>query len=223
MKYKNEKSFWNDDEVVKSFRSQPTSDYWVDYFARFKNKKKKVLDLGCGGGRNTQMLFSLGFDVFSCDLYTGMVDATKKRLLELGYKSDFFDKRVIKARMDHLPYKSESFDFVLSHGVYHNAFSAKEFAKAISESSRILKTEGRLCFNLFSSHYLGKDFKKVKGKDNLFVTGENLRMVLLSKEEFLNISARYGLFLDGEILEYSSNISTGKRSVMRGVLKKSAI
>jgi SAM-dependent methyltransferase len=220
MKYKDEKSFWNDGEVVKSFQSQPTSDYWVDYFTKFKNKKRKILDLGCGGGRNTQMLFDLGFDVFACDFYTGMVDATKKRLLELGYRNNSVDKRVINARMDHLPYESESFDFVLSHGVYHNAFSVKEFAETINESSRILKTGGRLCFNLFSSHYLGKDFRKVTGKHNLFVTGENLRMILLSKKEFINISAKYGLFLDGEILEYSSNVSTGKRSVMRGVLKR---
>jgi len=34
---------------------------------------KRVLDLGCGAGRNTQFLFEYGFDVFACDYYDGMV------------------------------------------------------------------------------------------------------------------------------------------------------
>ena len=43
-----------------------------------------------------------------------------------------------------------------------------------------------MCFNLFSSGFIGEDFKEIPGENNLFTTGENLRMVLLNKKEFFN-------------------------------------
>lgn len=221
MKVDEANKFWNSKETVKSFINQPISPYWMELFGQIKNRsEKRVLDLGCGGGRNLEMLAMLGFEVYGCDMYKQMVEASKNRLINIGYEEKLLENHIIQAQMDILPYKSGYFDIVLSHGVYHNAVSFAEFEKAIEETSRVLKKNGRLFFNLFSSNYIAGDYKKVSDNDHLFTTEKKLCMILVSKEEFVEITRKYNLILDGEVIEYESNVSTGKRSVMRGTLIK---
>lgn len=215
----NRNKFWNDQKTIKSFINQPISQYWLDIFSQIPKKEtKKILDLGCGGGRNSEMLVKLGFDTYACDIHEGMVNATRNRLKAIDSKHT--NNRVIKASMNKLPYQDGYFDFVLSHGVYHNATSLNEFKEALKETSRVLRSGGKLFFNLFSSNYLASDYIKVSDKDHLYMTKEKLHMVLLNKNEYLNIANQCGLKRVGEIIEYGTNISTGKRSVMRGVLIK---
>lgn len=124
--------------------------------------------------------------------------------------------------MTRLPYNSDFFDIVLSHGVYHNAQSLKEMNRALKESSRVLKKGGRLYFNMFTSVLIVEDFKNIEGQESVYATRENLLMVLLSKDEFLKLASDYDLKPDPdtEIIEYQSMVSTGKRSVLRGILIK---
>jgi len=215
---KNEEKFWNDPNNIKWFSDQPVPGYWAEFFNTKKGNIKKVLDLGCGAGRNTQFLFESGFDVFACDYYEGMVKATRKRLLKLGLDEDVILQRVIKASMLDLPYEDSSFDVVLSNGVFHNVSNLKEMETALKEASRVLRKSGYLCFNLFSSNYIDPSLEKIGG--NIFLTREELPMALISKKEFVIMCKKYGLVPDGAIVEYEREVTTGKRSVMRGVLKK---
>lgn len=45
-------------------------------------------------------------------------------------------------------------------------------------------------------------------------------MTLVPKDEFLEIAKVHGFELFGEIKEHEREVSTGKRSVTRGVLRK---
>ncbi len=166
------------------------------------------------------MLDKLGFDVYSCDAHLGMVKATKDRLVSLGKSSSWVNDRIIQSKMSSLPYKNNFFDFVLSHGVYHNATSNDEFETAFRETSRVLKPGGKLFFNLFSSNYLASDYSKDAKEDDLYVTKEKLFMILKSKQQFLQIAKKFNLIPNSEVIEYYSDVSTGKRSVMRGILVK---
>jgi len=215
---KNEEKFWNDPNNIKWFSDQPVPDYWAEFFSIKKGSIKKVLDLGCGAGRNTQFLFESGLDVFACDYYEGMVKATRKRLLKLGLDEDVILQRVIKASMLDLPYGDSSFDVVLSNGVFHNVSNLKEMETALKEASRVLRKKCYLCFNLFSSNYIDPSLEKIGG--DIFLTKEELPMALISKKEFVNMCKKYGLVPDGAIVEYEREVTTGKRSVMRGVLRK---
>ena len=150
--------FWNDEKNILWFKSQPFSQYWVDFFSKIKNKKNKTaLDLGCGVGRNTEMLAKLGFNFYACDNYKKMIDETKKRLKRTGFNEKFLEYKITQQSMNNLSYPSDYFDFIISHGVYHNAFSVEEFKKALKESSRVLKIGGVICFNIFYfTIYTGK-------------------------------------------------------------------
>jgi ubiquinone/menaquinone biosynthesis C-methylase UbiE len=214
----NEEKFWNNARTIKWFDEQPVPDYWVTFFGNKRKRMKKILDLGCGAGRNTQFLLELGYDVYACDLCNGMVEATRKRLRKIGLNKALGKKRVIKASMLNLPYKNSFFDAVLSNGVFHNVASLKEIELAIEETARVLKKDGCLCFNLFSSQYIDPSLKRIS--DRVYLTKERLSMVLISRAEFICLCEKRGLVSKGEIIEYEREVSTGKRSIMRGILRK---
>lgn len=215
--------FWNSKKHIEWFKIQPVSVYWLEFFEKIPNKSRyKVLDLGCGGGRHTEMLAKFGFDFYACDYHSGMVDETMKRLINLGLSEDSVKSRISQQPMDKLSFPSSSFDFVISHGVYHNAFTEKEYKNALKESARILKNKGLLCFNVFSSVYTGVQAKIKKTENHIYITKDNLPMVLFSKNEFLDIAKGFKLFPFSELIEYTSKITTGKRSVLRGILIKLA-
>jgi ubiquinone/menaquinone biosynthesis C-methylase UbiE len=214
-----EKKFWNDPNNIKWFKTEPAPEYWRKFFQETKGESvQRVLDLGCGAGRNTELLYTLGYDVFACDLHQGMIQTTIERLKDAGMDPKEVGSRVLRASMLALPYRDEVFEAIVSNGVYHNAFNIKELNQALKESARVLKPKGYLCFNLFSSKTLSPDFRDL-GK-NVYLTKENLLMVLVSKNQFLSMAQEHGLQPEEEIVEYEREVSTGKRAVMRGILRK---
>lgn len=212
--------FWNNSKTIKWFSDYPFSDYWMETFSGIKHKDKtKILDLGCGGGRNAAVLAGMGFGLYCCDYYDGMVKKTRERLIACGFQN-LANNRIAKSHMRNLPYKNETFDIVLAHGVYHNAISLEEFNESVKESARVLKRNGKILFNFFTSGYIGKDLRRIPDSLNLYLTKDDLLMVLTGRDEFEQMSKDLGLDKEGPIIEYRSKVTSGIRSVMRGVLKK---
>jgi len=71
---------------------------------------KKVLEIGCGAGRFTEILLSCNAEVWAID-YSTAVDACYRNNLE---NHNF---HIAQADLFRLPFKPESFDFVLMYGV----------------------------------------------------------------------------------------------------------
>lgn len=104
-----------------------------------KNKVEKILDLGCGAGRNLVFFASRGFDVWGIDYSVEGLKKTKKKLREIGAsaklrRGDIFEK---------LPYKTNFFDAVICVQVInHNRLPI--IRKSFREIERILKKKGFL-------------------------------------------------------------------------------
>jgi len=214
----NEERFWNDPHNIAWFRDEKTPSYWVEFFQKVdRNKVNRVLDLGCGAGRVTEMLIDLNFDVYACDSADGMVSETIKRIIE-KFPRFATKERIINASMLKLPYVDSFFDCVVSNGVYHNAWSENDLESALKETSRVLRTGGYVCFNLFTSNFIAPEFKNIGG--SVYLTEEGLHMTLTSVKSFLEIARRNKLRSAGDVTEYLRKVSTGQRSVARGVLIK---
>ncbi len=215
-----EYNFWNKPEVVKEFYEYEPSPYWRDFLVRLKNPASyKALDLGSGGGRNTKLLIELGFNSWACDLYESMVKSTRKKLAKVIPLKEI-KKKVIMSSILKLPFKKDTFDIIIANGVYHNTNSYKEFSTAVKETGRILKTGGFLCINVFYRGVVAPELREIKNNANTFITKEGLHMTLLSRSKILKILKQTGLIPAEKIYLYNKKVSTGLRSVFRGVFKK---
>jgi SAM-dependent methyltransferase len=82
-------------------------------------KDKLVLDAGCGSGRWTYAMASLGARVIAVDLTDSGVAAAHAATASMD------NVAVVQASLYQLPFKPESFDFVVSWGVMHHTPNTK--------------------------------------------------------------------------------------------------
>lgn len=101
-----------------------------------KEKIKRILDLGSGGGRHTVYLAGEGFDVYGLDLSpTG-----------LAYTISVLSKRGLTAHLTlhdmlTLPYDDNYFDAIVSVQVIHHN-KLEGIKKTIKEITRVLRPKG---------------------------------------------------------------------------------
>ena len=77
---------------------------------------------------------------------------------------------------------------------------------------------GKLILNMFSARIIDPNLKL--SKDFIYITPQKLPMVLLPKQIIEKILLEYNLFSVSEITETETIISTGKRSILRGIFQK---
>lgn len=116
-----------------------------------KNKKLKILDVGCGPGAALLYLSRFG-DVIGVDLSDEALKYAKKR------------GKVIKADISSLPFENESFDLVTCLDVLYHQW-VKDNKKALLEIKRVLKPGGIFflrepAYNWFKSSEDVVDFTK---------------------------------------------------------------
>ena len=130
-----------------------------------KNNYKKILDLGCGTGRNTIYLAQQGFSVYALDISKTGIKITKNKAKKLNLNN--IEYKI--SNITDTKYEDNSFDaiiciFVLSHGLL------KDNQEAIDEIYRILKPGGMIITELMST----KDITYGKGKkieENTYLGG----------------------------------------------------
>ena len=117
-------------------------------------RMRKVLDVGCGGGRHLLYMAEQGFEVYGTDCSAAGLTISRERLEKEGLKAT-----LRRCDMTELPFPDEFFDAVLSvYVLHHNILENVE--KAVGEIRRALKREG-----LFFANLSGKgDYKEGRGE-----------------------------------------------------------
>ncbi len=95
-------------------------------------KDSKLLDLGCGNGRN--MFYRNDLKTTGFELSQELCDIVSKK-----------GGNIIKGNIIDLPFDDESFDTILCIAVYHHLDNTEDRKKAINEIHRVLKKGGK-CF-----------------------------------------------------------------------------
>lgn len=96
----------------------------------------KVLDLGCGTGRNTLYLLNEGFDVTATDISEKGLKMTERKASQLGYSLS-----TAKHDIRNIPYDNDTFDAVLCSWVSGHG-NKEDMKKHASEMLRVLKPGG---------------------------------------------------------------------------------
>ena len=106
-------------------------------------KDKVILDAGCGAGRWTYAMASLGATVVAVDLTDAGVEVTHQATSQLE------NVVVLQASVLHLPFHPESFDVVVSWGVLHHTPDTKA---AFDRLVPLVKRGGTLYIMVYERH-----------------------------------------------------------------------
>ena len=107
----------------------------------------KVLDAGCGGGRNIVWFMRNGFVVFAIDIDEGVVAKIRKLATSLALSPENFQK----ATLESIPFPKESFDWVICNTVLHFAEDRDQFDRMLAEMWSKLKPGGMFFARIASS------------------------------------------------------------------------
>ena len=108
----------------------------IEDFAERVEASGKILDAGCGPGRDSQLLSDKGFDVTGIDLSEEMIEIAQEK------DGNF---RVMDVR--NLDFEDETFDGVLANQLLV-FFQDEERRKAFQELERVLKSGGKIFLGL---------------------------------------------------------------------------
>ena len=131
--------------------SQPNS---VQIFHKYiVDKNQKIIDVGCGTGLVGLELQKLGYTNFDgIDISKDMIDIA----IDRGYKALFLGNL-----NDSLPIESDSYDAALCVGVFTHGHVGPGRLK---ELSRIVKSDGLVCFTINEDVYESYGFDKAMQK-----------------------------------------------------------
>jgi SAM-dependent methyltransferase len=111
--------------------------------------RRRVLEAGCGSGRNLVYFLRSGFDVYACDRDSAAVEAARRLAADLAPQlaADHFQV----AEVDALPWPNAGMDAVISSAVLHFARDEEHFDRMLREMWRVLRPGGMLFARLASS------------------------------------------------------------------------
>ena len=192
---------WSEPGVVAGFVQSPPNLRLIAYArAAGVGHGSRVVDIGCGAGRNAVPLAETGAHVAG-------VDGSLPMLHAFAGRRDLAGLRVglALAAMDALPVRGDSADLVVAHGIWNLARSGAEFRRAVHEGARVLRAGGGLFVFTFSRNTLPPDTAPVAGESFVFTQFSGQPQCFLTREQLIEELAATGLTVDpGEpLLEHN--------------------
>lgn len=149
----------------------------------------RVVDAGCGYGRNLVYLLREGCDVHAVDEDPKGVEHVRALAdsLDAGLPAENFQV----APVERMPFPDEFADVVLSSAVLHFARDGQHFLAMLKEMWRVLRPGGMLFCRLGSR--IGMDFEAVR--PNIYRTGDGSEWFLVDERMLLRLTGELNAVL----------------------------
>ena len=146
----------------------------------------KVLDAGCGYGRNLVHLLRDGAEVFAVDANAEAVEHVKALAAELapGLPGENFQVAAVEA----MPFEDGFADVVICNSVLHFARDEAQFLAMVTELWRVLRPGGLLFCRLGSR--IGMEFPRVRA--NVYRIGDGSEWFLVDEASLMNMTEQMG-------------------------------
>lgn len=180
-------------EKWAEFRNKTPSE--VQEF--LKNKKGKILDLGCGSGRN--IIPSDKLKYYGVDFSSEMLKIAEKNSLNKKIPAVFIKADIGKEK---LPFKSNFFDAAVFISALHCIEPSAEREKALRELFRVMKKNSEAMITVWRKDAMIEQWKNKKIMDFNFNYKDSKEMFVNWKKDGVNYE-RYYYFYDEKELESS--------------------
>lgn len=148
----------------------------------------RVLDAGCGPGRNLVYLLKTGYEVFGVDESSEAVAQTRRLAAELAPHLPAENFRV--EAVEKMSFADSSFDVVLSSAVLHFARDKAQWSAMVKEMWRVLKPGGILFARLASTIGMEDQVELIAGRRYHLPDGSE--RFLVDEAMLLRVSAELG-------------------------------
>src|SRR5271170_7146588 len=142
----------------------------------------RLLDAGCGYGRNLVHVLREGCEVFAVDEDAEGIGHVRALAAELAPNLSASNFRV--GSIEKMDFASEFADVVICNSVLHFARDEAHFLAMVEELWRVVKPGGMLFCRLGSR--IGMNFRRVRG--NIFVVGDGSEWFLVDEEMLLGLT-----------------------------------
>ncbi len=149
----------------------------------------RVLDAGCGYGRNLVYLLREGFEVFALDGDPAGVEHVRQ--LSASLNTGLPQQNFQVGPIERMPFPDDFADVVLCNSVLHFAVDDRQFEAMLLELWRVLKPGGMLFCRLGSR--IGMDFERLRG--NIHLIGDGSEWFLVDEEMLLELTEQLNAVL----------------------------
>jgi len=172
---------WEDERTVAGFVSSPPNEALLT-IAREERQRGAAtcLDIGCGAARNAMPLAELGFVVTGTDLSAPMLRGAARRISGSPNETSI---RLVRAPMAPLPFRGQSFDFIVAHGIWNLARSGRQFRDAVAEAARVARPGAALFLFTFARQTIGPDAVPDPGETFVFSSWNGEPQCFLTEQE----------------------------------------
>jgi len=144
----NQEDVWDELAVPwEEYRIDPLEEV-IDFL---RDKKGRILDLGCGSGRNFTRVLGT---IYAIDFSQNMLNLAKKKANRMGLDVEF-----TQAQAQKIPYESNYFDTAIFIDALHCIKGEDERLKVAKELFRILKPGAEAIITVWS-----RNSKRIKNK-----------------------------------------------------------
>ncbi len=173
----------------------------------------RVLDAGCGGGRNTEYLMRCGAEVHGVDAEPAQIARIRK--VAAAAAPDLPAGNFVAGHLGDLPFEDGFFDVVLCSAVLHFAETSTEFEEMMAEMWRVLEPGGLWFARLASSIGIEDDVVHLRDRWHRLPDGSD--RFLVDEDYLMHVGGELG----GELIDpLKTTVVQGMRSMTTWVLRK---
>jgi tellurite methyltransferase len=173
----------------------------------------RILDAGCGTGRNLVYLLKSGFEVFGVDESSSGLAHTRQLAAQLASHLPQDNFRI--EPVEQMSFEDATFDVVLSSAVLHFARDEEQWQRMFSEMWRVLKPGGVFFARLASS--IGIENKIKLMNERRYQLPDGSERFLVDEAMLLGVTAA----ASGEFLEpIKTTVVQNMRSMTTWCLRK---
>jgi SAM-dependent methyltransferase len=148
----------------------------------------RIVDAGCGGGRNLIYLLRHGFEVCAVDQDENAIDGVWRLAAKLAPDLSAANFRV--AQIEAMPFPEASADAAISSAVLHFARDDAHFHAMLQGTWRVLKPGGLLFCRLASSIGIESKIRQISGRR--FALPDGSERYLVDEEMLLRLTHQLG-------------------------------